>query len=312
MNRTLCVALLAIATACRGGHIVDRTTHQSTVPLPMTMPAPAPPALVTIGGLRAPESVLHDPQQDVYFISNINGAMTTVDGNGFLSRVDAKSFAVTPKWIESGKNGARLDAPKGMAILGDALYVADITVVRKFDRRTGATLGEIRIPGATFLNDMTTDGHSVYVSDTGVALGPGTTFIDTGSDAIWKITNDQPEKLASTRAELQHPNGIDWVNGHLRAVTFGPNQVYDLDGGKKKVVAELPEGLLDGLVDLGDGSVIVSSWQGEGIYRGMPGGEFHPILAGTDSPADIGYDATRHRLLVPHPGLNQVTVHFVR
>lgn len=312
MLRTAVVTALLLATGCPGGHIVDRTTHQSTVHLPMTMREPAPAAIATIGNLRTPESVLHDPQQDCYFISNINGAMTTVDGNGFISRVDAATMAVTPKWIESGQRGAHLDAPKGMAIVGDALYVSDITVVRKFDRRTGAPLGDITIPGATFLNDLTTDGRSVYVSDTGVALGPGTTFIDTGSDAIWKITGDKPEKLASTRAELQHPNGLDWVNGHLRAVTFGPNEVYDLDGGKKKSVANLPEGLLDGLVDLPDGSVLVSSWQGEGIYRGTAGGDFYPILAGTDSPADIGYDSKRHRLLVPHPGLNQVTLHFVR
>jgi hypothetical protein len=310
--RIVGAGLLLIATGCPGGHLVDRTTHQSTVHLPMTMPAPAPPALVTITGLRAPESVLHDPQQDVYFISNINGAMTTVDGNGFLSRVDAKTFAITPKWVESGKGGAHLDAPKGMAIAGDALYVADITTIRKFDRRTGAPLGDIAIPGATFLNDLTTDGRSVYASDTGVALGPGTTFIDTGSDAIWKITDDKPEKLAATRAELQHPNGLDWINGKLRAVTFGPNELYEISGGKKKTIARLPEGLLDGLVDLPDGSVLISSWQGEGVYRGTAGGDFYPILAGTDSPADLGYDSARHRLLVPHPGLNQVTVHRVQ
>ena len=40
------------------------------------------------------------------------------------------------------------------AIAGDYLYVADLTVIRRFDRRTGAPRGEFAIPGATFLNDV--------------------------------------------------------------------------------------------------------------------------------------------------------------
>ena len=34
------------------------------------------------------------------------------------------------------------------------LYVADITVVRLFDLKTGAPKGEVKVPGATFLNDI--------------------------------------------------------------------------------------------------------------------------------------------------------------
>src|SRR5207253_9340400 len=62
--RTVGVAILLIATGCPGGHIVDRTTHQPTVHLPMTMPEPAPAAIATTGSLLAPESVLHDPPPD--------------------------------------------------------------------------------------------------------------------------------------------------------------------------------------------------------------------------------------------------------
>jgi hypothetical protein len=313
----LLAAQALLLAGCPGGQIVDRTLHQTSTRLPNPMRAPAPPAVALITGLRTPESVLYDPQQDVYFISNINGAMLTIDGNGFISRVDAKTLAIDRQWIAGGRNGVRLDGPKGMAIVGDALYVSDITAVRKFDRRSGAPLGEIALPGATFINDLATDGRSVYASDTGVRIGPGTTFVDTGSDAIWKLTDDRPEKLASGREELRHPNGLDWVGGRLRVVTFGPNEVYELDvtspkGGTKKSVATLPEGLLDGLVDLPDGTILVSSWQGEGIYRGTAGGDFYPILAGTDAPADIGYDARRHRLLVPHSSANEVTIHEVR
>jgi hypothetical protein len=61
------------------------------------------------------------PDQDVYFISNINGAMLGATAT-------ASSRASTPRrsTIEPEMDRHRNDAPKGMAILGDTLYVADI------------------------------------------------------------------------------------------------------------------------------------------------------------------------------------------
>lgn len=305
-TRVIFLALLPILTGCPANRSAEPTLRGSAVPLPPPLRAPAPAALTTITQLRGPESVLYDPAQDVYFISNINGAMLTVDGNGFISRVDATTMQVDLKWIASG-----LNAPKGMALLGDSLYVADINVIRKFDRRTGRPLGEIAIGGASFLNDMTTDGQSLYVSDTGIATGPGITFYDTGTDAIWKITRDQPEKFASG-AELQHPNGLDWIGGKLRVVTFRGNALYELDEGRRRDVAKMPGGQLDGVVHLPDGTALVSSWKGNEIYRAPARGDAEAILAGMDAPADLGYDAKRGRLLIPHPTANQVTIHQVQ
>ena len=48
----------------------------------------------------------------------------------------------------------RSNAPKGLGVSGNLLYVADLTFVRMFDRKTGAPKGKIAIPGATFLNDV--------------------------------------------------------------------------------------------------------------------------------------------------------------
>jgi DNA-binding beta-propeller fold protein YncE len=303
--------LLPVLAGCPANRTAEPTLHGSPMPLPPPMSALAPPALATFTKLRGPESVLYDPGQDVYFISNINGAMQSVDGNGFISRVDAGTLTIDLQWILSGRNGVRLDGPKGMAILGDALYVADITVVRKFDRRSGAPLGEIAIDGASFLNDIATDGRRLYVSDTGIVSGPGNTFFDSGSDAIWTIVNDRPEKLAAGK-ELGHPNGLDWVGGTLRVVTFRGNELYELDGGRKRTIAEMPRGQLDGVVHLADGTALVSSWMGNEIYRVPRRGHAAAILAGIAAPADLGYDTKRRHLLIPQPAANQVTVHAVQ
>jgi hypothetical protein len=73
---------------------------------------------------------------------------------------------------------------------------------------------------------------------------------------------------------------------------------------------KLPAGQLDGITHLTDGTALVSSWKGEGVYR-VDGEKPLAILSGMDAPADLGYDAKRKRLLIPHPTANQVTIHAV-
>jgi hypothetical protein len=312
MKKRLFLFVLAVtATACP----VNRIAQKSIGGMPRderpVMQQLAPGAVATITKLRGPESVLHDPQQDVYFISNLNGGLLVVDNNGFISRVNAKDMKVDLEWIKAGKNGVRLDAPKGMAIVGDTLYVSDIGTVRMFDRRTGMPKGDIALPGTTLVNDLATDGRSVWVTDTGLAAGPGETFLETGTDAIWKIDGTHAAKIASGAA-LAHPNGIDLVDGVLRVASFGRPEIYELADGKVRNRVELPSAQIDGLVHLDDGTMIASTWEGDAILRESQDGRFTSILAGIDSPADLGYDRARHRLLVPISPLNQVTVHVVR
>jgi sugar lactone lactonase YvrE len=307
MQRLLAAGLVLLC-AC-DTHMV-RTTHPIKTPSEKMSVFPPPSALSVITNLAGPESVLHDPEQDVYFISNLNGGLLDIDGNGFISRVDPSTMQVNVRWIEGGKKGVKLDAPKGMAIAGADLYVSDVTAIRRFDRRTGEPRGEIALPGATLINDLTSDGTSVWASDTAVRPAPGSKFAATGTDAIWKITGGRAEKIASGVA-LNQPNGIDFHDGALWIVTFTGNELYRLDGDGKVQVRKLPRGQLDGLVHLQDGTPVVSSWLGTAIYRGSDDG-FTPVLTAVTTPADIGYDAKRRRLLVPRSALNQVTIHTVQ
>lgn len=105
-------------------------------------------------GFSAPESVLYDPNADVYLVSNIDGDSAAKDGAGFISRVSVEGRLLALRWIDGGAEGVTLNAPKGMALYGEALWVADIDVVRVFGRRTGEVRGAVEIPGAAFLNDV--------------------------------------------------------------------------------------------------------------------------------------------------------------
>ncbi len=268
---------------------------------------PPPPATQIINevGLQTPESVLYDATQDIYLISNINGDPLGKDNNGFIAKMTPEGQV--DKFIEGGKPGVTLNAPKGLTFVGDTLLVADIDTVRIFDRATGAPKGEVAVKGATFLNDLTTspDGKTAYVSDTGFKAG----FKPSGTDAVFTIADGKATKFAKGK-DLSQPNGLLAAEGGVWAVTFGSGELYWLGaGGKKEKAQKLEKGQLDGIVQSKDGKVLISSWEGSAVYAGTPGGAFVPLVSGVDAPADIGYDSKRNRLLIPLFNKNAVVLH---
>jgi sugar lactone lactonase YvrE len=334
--RTASLPLLSVAiillAACGGGEPPAQTPpapsgSAAIAPPPPAPPVPAPAASASAdtsappaapakptpvlsikeGGMATPESVLYEPKSDEYLVSNINGGPSAADNNGFISRVAPDGSKVEVRWIEGGKKGVKLDAPKGMAAVGDTLYVADLTRVRMFDLASGKPKGEVALPGATFANDVAAapDGK-IYVSDSGIKIDDkGVT--PTKTDAVYVIEKGKAKTLA-TGDDLGHPNGLLWVSdkegktpadGKLWVVSFGSGELYSLDkAGKKGDAQKLPKGSLDGIVAVSDG-LLVSSWEGQAVYRGRPGGAFDVVVPGVKAPADIGYDTKRGRVLVP-------------
>lgn len=281
-----------------------------------TAPEPAPPAEplkaepVVLEGFSTPESVLYDAEQDVYFVSNINGSPLEADDNGFISRVNAETRQIEAKWIDGAAQNVQLNAPKGLAIVGDELWVADITRIAKFDRKTGEPKGTFHVRGATFLNDLASEA-GVFVSDSGLKADGGGNFAGTGTDAIWEVTGSKPKKIVGNTS-LNRPNGLAIAAGSIWAVSFGAAELYGIDNGAKGQTATLPAGGLDGLHVMEDGSFLVSSWDGKAVYRGPANGPFRPVIENVESPADIGFDSRRNLVLVPHFTENRVTLHPLR
>ncbi|MEO8902771.1 MAG: hypothetical protein ABI488_12100 [Polyangiaceae bacterium] len=272
-------------------------------------PAPTPVFRIT-EGIATPESVLHDEANDRYLVSNIDGKPDGVDGNGYITEISPDGKVVKAKFIAGGGK-VKLDAPKGMGIASGILYVADITVVRKFDLKTGAPKGDIPIPGATFLNDIAVakDGR-VFVSDSGLKSS-ATGFEPTGSDAVYVIDKGKVKPVAKSK-DLGGPNGLLAVDKGVLVVTFGSNELYRLDeNGAKQDVTKLPGGGLDGIAQAGD-TLLVSSWQTSTVYRGTLGGTFEPVLVDLKGPADIGFDSQRKRVLVPRFLENAVEVYDLK
>lgn len=258
----------------------------------------------TVTGFSTPESVLWDSVADIYLVDNINGAPTAKDNNGFITRMRPDGTIDALKWIEGGRNGVTLNAPKGSGIHGDTLFVADIDVVRLFSRTDGRRLADWPVRGATFLNDICvgSDG-TVYVTDSG--LKPD--FSASGTDAVYRFDHGRAVAIARG-ANLDHPNGCTLdPSGDVVVVGYGTGKVYTFDrAGHRTDLRPAPAGALDGNFYVGD-TLVISSWADSSVMRLAPNDTAYRFVArGLQSPADIAFDAKRHRLLVPQFQLNQV------
>ena len=122
--------------------------------------------------LDGPEAVRWDPDQKLWFVEQRERQSGGKDNNGYISRLNADGSVDSLKFIAGGRNKATLNAPKGLALVGDTLWVADIDAVRGFNRKSGAVVANIRVPGAKFLNDIAVGPDGIYVTDTGVIFRP--------------------------------------------------------------------------------------------------------------------------------------------
>jgi sugar lactone lactonase YvrE len=266
---------------------------------PPPPPAPAP-VLTFRGAFATPESVLYDAAADRYLVSNINGKPDGVDDNGYIAELSPDGSVTTPKLIAGGVNKVKLDAPKGLVIVGKELWVTDISVVRKFDLKTLAPKGDIALPLATFANDIVVapDGR-VFVSDSSVKPG-AKGFEPQGTDQVFSIDKAGRVKVVAKAKELAGPNGLFIGPKGLLVNTLVSNEVFRLtDAGVREDIVKMPNGGLDGLLIVGD-VLFCSSWSASAIYRGQLGGTaFEPIIQNVKGPADMGWDSKRGRLLLP-------------
>lgn len=281
-------------------------------------PPPKPEKASTISvadvGLMTPESVLYDAESDLYLISNINGKPLEEDDNGFISKVSPAGEVVELKWIDGAAEEVTLNAPKGLAIADGVLYVADITTVRMFDLATGEPKGDVPIEGATFVNDLygpvTVTGEDgkdmtvVYATDSGMDKK----FEPSGTDAVYRIAAGKAAPILKDK-ELGGPNGVFADAESVWVVTFRKNELFAITEGKKGEAVALPKGGLDGIVRLPDGEFLISSWEASAVFRGPAAGPFEVAVDDVESPADIGYDSKRNRVLVPLFNKNTVEIH---
>jgi gluconolactonase len=210
-----------------------------------------------ITGLKMPESAIAAKDGRV-FVSEIgefgkdgDGQIAVVDKNG-----EAKVFA------------QGLDDPKGLAIVGKDLYVADNHRVIKItpDGKTSVFAAAEAFPDAPqFLNDLESDAAgNIYVSDSGDLKGVG--------GAVYKIN---PQGKVTTiingkqDARVLAPNGLlmGKTPNCIMVVDFVSGVLYRLDM-KKNTLIEVAKGFGggDGIVKGKKDQFFVSDWKNGKVF----------------------------------------------
>ncbi len=263
-----------------------------------------------LDGFAAPESIAYDPALDVYFVSNIRGGGAEKDNNGFISRVVPGTGASTTL-IEGGRGGVTLHAPKGLALSGQRLWVADIDAVRAFDTRTGALLATVDLAphGAVFLNGIAAapDG-TVYVSDTAIEFDATGAYRGDGTFRLFGIDPSGKVRVVAEGPSLAGPNGLVWDAGAggLLVASFRGTSIYRLRDGQRTVVASGP-GEFDGLAMTPDRAVIASSHADGGIHL-FRDGVRTTLVTGLATPAGLAFDSKRSLILVPSFSTNDIRI----
>lgn len=230
---------------------------------------------------RIPESTYLDAKNNVLYVSNIDGKSDEKDGKGFISKMTPDGKVTMLQWV------AGLNAPKGMGVYKNNLYVADLSRIVTIDIASGKP-AFTEVDGAQFLNDVSIDERgNVYVSDS-------------RNGKIFRFANGKAE-LYFEDADIKSTNGVLALKEALYFIDFKSGDFYKLDWNKQltKVGTTATGG--DGIVSVGKNEFIISSWYGE-VYFIDANGKTSKLLDTKEqklSSADVGYDAKSKILYVP-------------
>lgn len=267
-------------------------------------PAVKATLLSTCDGFLLPETVVHDPKQDLYFVSCMVGNPTALDNNGEIRIIDPANPKVSRPFIKGGMGDITLHGPKGMAVDGNTLWVADIDSLRAFDTSSGqqTSVIDLKQHGAIAINDIAIDSeHTIYVSDPRLVFDHQGGSTHVGVDRIFAVSTKGDVRTVVLSPKLFQPNGLAWDNEKQRLLV-APIQSKDIlaiDPNHGAItIAATSKGRFDGIEILPDGQIIVSCLE-EGTVRNVSQPEIKPLVSGRKFPGNIGIDRKRNRLLVP-------------
>lgn len=234
--------------------------------------------------LRVPESVLYDPKGNILYVANIVGKGDSLDGDGFISKVSVDGKIENLKWTTG------LNAPKGMGIHKNRLYVTDVYRLVAINLSNGqAEQTWDATDKKAFLNDVTVDKEgTVYVSDN-------------RNNKIYRLKDDKWEVWIDG-GEINNPNGLLAVG--TKTLMVGSTKIgalQSLDVATKKLT-KLADGMAntDGIVAVKK-DFIVSDWNGRIFYITANGEKQQLLDTRTEkvNSADIDYVPGKKLVVIP-------------
>lgn len=265
----------------------------------------ATPIWETEAVFRNPESALLDMERNVFYVSNVDGDSMGKDGHGFISRMTPDGHVTDLEWVTG------LNAPKGLAIVGDKLYVADIDTLVEIDIDTGTVSHRFPVPDGQFFNDVAADNAgTVYVSDT-------------MTNRIYRLYNGVFENWIEGN-QLENPNGLYATDNKLLLGTWGamkggfatevPGHIKVIDIATKAVSdfgSDKPIGNMDGIALMADGSVIATDWMAGSLMTIAPDGTVRQLLDLNQGSADLDYIMNGSIAVVPMMADGKVVAYHI-
>ena len=270
------------------------------------------------GAIYSAESCSYDPTRDLIVVPNRGVAQNVQTNNAWISFINHDGSVHTARWIGLQNPGEQrdnlnpklvLNEPLGSDIVNGVLYLADrdggtspsdpvVSVVRKFNMKSGAPMGEVRVPKSNGFNDLAVanDG-TVYATQTGT----GGATPDPTTWQVWKITPSGEASILVQGAPLRQPNGIALdPKGNIVVVNIGTDDVQTFTPTGMLVSTEkASQPGNDGLVIRPDGTKYVSSVVNGGVSRIRPGRPSELIAQNIPNPASMCYDAGGNQLVIP-------------
>lgn len=242
--------------------------------------------------LKVPESVLFDGAGKVLYESNIDGQPWEKDGKGSIGKVGLDGKIIKVDWVTG------LNAPKGLGLYKNNLYVADVDNVVVIDVNKASISKKIPVEGAQSLNDISVDKNGkVYVTDSKAG----------------KIYVLEQDKFVLVVEDLKGLNGVLSTGVELYAVASGA--LWKIDASKKAVmIAEGMEPAVDGVEQVNGKDFLVSVWNGV-IYYVAADGKVQQLLDTREqksSTADIGFDPSTKTVYVPTFFKNSIVAYSLK
>jgi hypothetical protein len=256
-----------------------------------------------IDGFAAPESVIKI--SDKLYVSNVNGNPGDKDGNGYISQLSADGKLLQQKFQK-----ATLNAPKGLAVINNTLYVTDIDRIVGFNSSSGEQVFELNIEGAGFLNDLCKAGDNKLAASESMS---GKIFIV-----------DAGNKTYSVAGSIGGANGVtyDAKTKMLYACGMGEQmngtgKLYVKDiNSKDTVFTELPgspTGIFDGLEMTDEGHLLVSDWISFNSNKARLieydlKNHTSTVFSVDAGAADFCYDRAGKKIYIPHLTKNNIEI----
>ncbi len=251
-----------------------------------------------LNGFSRPMGLVIDAEGYIY-VSNVNGDVDAKDKNGFISRIHPSGKIDDMYFISSNKHNV-LHAPKGMAISGNKLIIADIDRVLVYNLKRKKFLYAIQS------TENINFGHIKSVKTVGKQQ---ILLVDSGRNTIWVYDREKKQtQVYIANVRLNQPQNMCWheqqkvyyITSSQSASLF----MYDKQGKRQFLSEIMVQNAYDCVVH--DESLFITSSALTGVFQ-VNSSNIMQHAMHTHYPAyHIRYHKNQNQWIVSYPEFNQV------